>query len=132
LFVLSNGDRLASAEKGGLRRSAQYDAWQTIHPLCHSNGVYVWACSERVGLEHGDVRGNTSKDRALSSGEDRSCRSFGRIIAKAAHDKEEILVGAKSTCACWKDTRRNWPFLRDRRIDALFTDRASLPRWVPR
>ena len=42
---------------------------------------------------------------------------FGRIIAKASHDKEEILLG-EVNLALLEDTRRNWPFLRDRRIDA--------------
>ena len=42
---------------------------------------------------------------------------FGRVIAKAAHDKEEILV-AEINLTLLEDTRRNWPFLRDRRIDA--------------
>jgi N-carbamoylputrescine amidase len=39
------------------------------------------------------------------------------VIAKAAHDKEEILVG-EIDLHLLEDTRRNWPFLRDRRIDA--------------
>ena len=42
---------------------------------------------------------------------------FGRIIAKASHDAEEILMG-EIDLALIEDTRRNWPFLRDRRIDA--------------
>jgi N-carbamoylputrescine amidase len=42
---------------------------------------------------------------------------FGRIIAKASADKEEVLVVA---CDLDKieETRQNWPFLRDRRIDS--------------
>jgi N-carbamoylputrescine amidase len=42
---------------------------------------------------------------------------FGRLIAKASHDKEEILIG-EVDLHLLEDTRRNWPFLRDRRIDA--------------
>jgi N-carbamoylputrescine amidase len=42
---------------------------------------------------------------------------FGRIIAQASHDKEEILIAEIDT-KLLEDTRRNWPFLRDRRIDA--------------
>ena len=38
-------------------------------------------------------------------------------IAKASHDKEEILIG-EIDLGLIEDTRRNWPFLRDRRIDA--------------
>jgi N-carbamoylputrescine amidase len=39
------------------------------------------------------------------------------VIAKASHTKEEILI-AEIDPALLEDTRRNWPFLRDRRIDA--------------
>jgi len=42
---------------------------------------------------------------------------FGRIIAKAAHDSEEVLIAACDP-KLQEETRRNWPFLRDRRIDA--------------
>jgi N-carbamoylputrescine amidase len=42
---------------------------------------------------------------------------FGRILAQASHDKEEILIGEIDR-KLLEDTRRNWPFLRDRRIDA--------------
>jgi N-carbamoylputrescine amidase len=42
---------------------------------------------------------------------------FGRILAKASHDAEEILLG-EIVLGRIEDTRRNWPFLRDRRIDA--------------
>ncbi len=38
-------------------------------------------------------------------------------MAKASHEKEEILVGAIDLH--WiEEVRRNWPFLRDRRIDS--------------
>jgi N-carbamoylputrescine amidase len=39
------------------------------------------------------------------------------VIAKASHDREEVLIG-EVDLAIIEDTRRNWPFLRDRRIDA--------------
>ena len=42
---------------------------------------------------------------------------FGRIIAKASHEEEEILVGTVDV-NLQEEIRRNWPFLRDRRIDA--------------
>jgi N-carbamoylputrescine amidase len=42
---------------------------------------------------------------------------FGRILAQASHDREEILL-AEIDPKLLEDTRRNWPFLRDRRIDA--------------
>jgi N-carbamoylputrescine amidase len=98
--------------------TAQYEAWQTIqraHAI--ANGVYVGAVN-RVGHEQGDVRGNRVEGPGLEFwGGSFIADPFGRIIAKAAHDKEEILIGEVDIRAM-EDVRRNWPFLRDRRIDA--------------
>ncbi len=98
--------------------AAQYEAWQTIqraHAI--ANGVYVGSVN-RVGEEHGDVRGNRVDGPGLQFwGGSFIADPFGRIVAKAAHDKEEILV-AEVDLRLLEDTRRNWPFLRDRRIDA--------------
>jgi N-carbamoylputrescine amidase len=98
--------------------AAQYDAWQTIqraHAI--ANGVYVGGVN-RVGIEHGDVLGNRQQGPGLEFwGGSFLADPFGRIIAKASHDKEEILIG-EVNLALLEDTRRNWPFLRDRRIDA--------------
>jgi N-carbamoylputrescine amidase len=59
---------------------------------------------------------------------------FGRIIAKASHEKEELIVG-EIDLGLLEDTRRNWPFLRDRRIDAYapITRRYldPVPSWAP-
>ena len=38
-------------------------------------------------------------------------------MVEASHDKEEILIG-QCDLKHLEDIRRNWPFLRDRRIDA--------------
>ncbi len=104
---------------------AQYEAWQTIqraHAI--ANGLYV--CSvNRVGFEDGDIRGNKAAGKGLEFwGGSFIADPFGRIIAKASHDKEEILIGEVDPHVI-EDTRRNWPFLRDRRIDAygLITSR---------
>ena len=98
--------------------AAQYDAWQTIqraHAI--ANGVYV-AAVNRVGHEKGDVLGNRIEGAGLEFwGGSFLADPFGRIIAKASHDKEELIVG-EIDLALLEDTRRNWPFLRDRRIDA--------------
>jgi N-carbamoylputrescine amidase len=97
---------------------AQHDAWQTIqraHAI--ANGVYV-AVVNRVGFEEGDVRGNKAPGKGLEFwGGSFLADPFGRLIATASHDKEEILVGDVDLRAL-EDIRRNWPFLRDRRIDA--------------
>jgi len=97
---------------------AQYDAWQTIqrsHAI--ANGLYV--CSvNRVGHEDGDIRGNKAAGKGLEFwGGSFIADPFGRVLAKASHDKEEILIG-EVDAGLIEETRRNWPFLRDRRIDA--------------
>jgi N-carbamoylputrescine amidase len=98
--------------------AAQYDAWQTIqraHAI--ANGVYV-AAVNRVGHEQGDVLGNRAAGPGLEFwGGSFIADPFGRIVAKASHDGEEILIGEIDR-ALIEETRRNWPFLRDRRVDA--------------
>jgi N-carbamoylputrescine amidase len=115
--------------------AAQYEAWQTVqraHAI--ANGVYV-AGVNRVGHEQGDIRGNRAEGLGLEFwGGSFLADPFGRIIARASHDAEEILLG-EIDLGLIEDTRRNWPFLRDRRIDAYqpitqrFLDpvRAGLP-----
>jgi len=39
------------------------------------------------------------------------------VIAEASQDKEEILIG-EVDLRLLEEVRRNWPFLRDRRIDS--------------
>jgi len=98
--------------------TAQYEAWQTIqraHAI--ANGVYV-AGVNRVGVEHGDVLGNRATGPGLEFwGGSFLADPFGRVIAKASHEAEEILLG-EVDLQVMEDTRRNWPFLRDRRIDS--------------
>jgi N-carbamoylputrescine amidase len=98
--------------------SAQYEAWQIIqraHAI--ANGVYV-AAVNRVGMEHGDIRGNRATGAGLEFwGGSFLADPFGRLIAQASHDREEILIG-EVDLKHLEDTRRNWPFLRDRRIDS--------------
>jgi N-carbamoylputrescine amidase len=97
---------------------AQHDAWQTIqraHAI--ANGVYV-AVVNRVGFEQGDIRGNKASGQGLEFwGGSFIADPFGRVIAQASHDKEEILLGEVDLRAL-EDIRRNWPFLRDRRVDS--------------
>ncbi len=102
---------------------AQYSAWQTMqraHAI--SNGVFVGAVN-RVGHEHGDVEHNGILMKGPEGaglefwGGSFIADPFGRVIAQASHDKEEILI-AEIDRKLLEDTRRNWPFLRDRRIDA--------------
>src|SRR6201996_3038922 len=116
--------------------TAQYEAWQTAQ-RAHAIANGVFACAvNRVGHEHGDVKfkvtaaeGNPATlelrgpgDHTASSGIEFWGGSFiadpfGRILAKASHDKEEILIADLDT-KLLEITRQHWPFLRDRRIDA--------------
>jgi N-carbamoylputrescine amidase len=72
----------------------------------------------RVGFEQGDIRGNKASGQGLEFwGGSFIADPFGRVIAQASHDKEEILLGEVDLRAL-EDIRRNWPFLRDRRVDS--------------
>ena len=87
--------------------TAQHAAWETIqrgHAI--SNGIYV-AAVNRVGQE----------GKLKFWGQSFVADPFGRIIAKASSDKEEILI-VPCDMSLIEKTRQNWPFLRDRRIDS--------------
>ena len=92
--------------------ASQVDAWRTIqrsHAI--ANGVFV-ASPNRVG--HEDDEPGTRGIEFF--GHSFIADPFGRILAEAGTD-EAILV-ARCDPRLIEDTRRNWPFLRDRRIDA--------------
>ncbi len=107
--------------------TAQYSAWKAIqraHAI--ANGVFVCAVN-RVGHEHGDVMldgmelegpGDHTPTGGIEFwGGSFICDPFGRILAQASHNAEEI-VTATLDPALVETTRQHWPFLRDRRIDA--------------
>jgi N-carbamoylputrescine amidase len=91
--------------------AAQSSAWETMqraHAI--ANGVFV-AAVNRVGHEG-------AADGGLEFwGSSFLADPFGRILAKAGQDTEETLH-AVCDPKLQEETRRNWPFLRDRRIDA--------------
>ena len=90
---------------------AQVEAWQTIqrsHAI--ANGVYV-ASPNRVG--HEDEPGTNG---ITFFGHSFIADPFGRCMAQAG-ESEQILV-AQCDPALIESARRNWPFLRDRRVDA--------------
>ena len=97
---------------------AQHDAWRTIqraHAI--ANGVYVGVVN-RVGFETGNIRGKSAPGQGLEFwGASFLCDPFGTVIAEASYDKEEILIGEVNLRKL-EEIRRNWPFLRDRRIDS--------------
>jgi N-carbamoylputrescine amidase len=93
--------------------AAQRAAWQTIqrsHAI--ANGVYV-AAVNRVGHE----KPSDSEPGIEFWGSSFLCDPFGVVIAEAATDREEVLIGDVDLARI-EEVRRNWPFLRDRRIDA--------------
>jgi len=98
--------------------AAQHDAWRTIqraHAI--ANGVYV-AVVNRVGHENGNINGNVAPGPGLEFwGGSFLCDPFGIVVAEGSHDKEEILIGEVDLRRL-EEVRRNWPFLRDRRVDS--------------
>ena len=98
--------------------TAQHDAWRTIqraHGI--ANGVYVGVVN-RVGFETGNIRGKSASGDGLEFwGGSFLCDPFGTVLAEASHNKEEILIGDVDLRKL-EEIRRNWPFLRDRRIDS--------------
>jgi N-carbamoylputrescine amidase len=92
----------------------QAAAWETIqrsHAI--ANGVYV-ASPNRIG--HEMIAGAVG-DGIEFFGHSFICDPFGKVLQKASSDREEILIATVDP-AHQEQTRRNWPFLRDRRIDA--------------
>ena len=90
---------------------AQVEAWRTMqraHAI--ANGVFV-ASPNRVG--HEDEPGTNGIE---FFGNSFIADPFGRILAEAG--TEPAILIATCNPRLIEDTRRNWPFLRDRRIDA--------------
>ena len=89
---------------------AQYDAWRTIqrsHAI--ANGLFVIGVN-RVGHE-GPAGGGLE-----FWGGSFVADPFGRLLATAPHEKEAVMI-VDCDLSLMEETRRNWPFLRDRRID---------------
>lgn len=91
---------------------AQRDAWHTVqrgHAI--ANGIYV-AAVNRIGHEVPPGGGAGIEFWGSSFIADPQ----GVILAEGSVDREEIVI-ADINLARLEDVRRNWPFLRDRRID---------------
>jgi N-carbamoylputrescine amidase len=90
---------------------AQHEAWETIqrsHAI--ANGVFV-AAVNRTGHEGPTSAGLDFWGASFVSD------PFGVVTARASYDKDEVLV-VSCDLKRIEEVRRNWPFLRDRRIDA--------------
>jgi len=87
-------------------RQAQHNAWETIqraHAI--ANGVFV------VSVNRAGIEGHTE-----FWGQSFVSDPFGEIIEKTSPDEEEIITVACDVSEI-ETTRRNWPFLRDRRVE---------------
>ena len=90
---------------------AQVEAWRTMqraHAI--ANGIFV-ASPNRIG--HEDEPGTNGIE---FFGHSFISDPFGRVIAEAGTEPATLI--AKCDPAVMELVRRNWPFLRDRRIDA--------------
>ncbi len=97
------------AKEGRIQR----EAWQIIqrsHAI--ANGVFVVAVN-RVGHEI-PAEGEAGLEFWGSSF---LCDPFGVVLAEASTSQEELLL-AEVDLSRVEEVRRNWPFLRDRRVDA--------------
>ncbi|MGH9466050.1 MAG: carbon-nitrogen hydrolase [Terriglobales bacterium] len=93
----------------------QLDAWvtaQRAHAI--ANGVFV-AAANRIGLEHDP--GLPHSDGIEFWGNSFVADPSGRILARAGSQREEIVLAACDLDEV-EQVRQNWPFLRDRRLDA--------------
>lgn len=100
--------------------AAQLDAWKTIqrsHAI--ANGIFV-ASVNRVGFEGTPENGLEFWGNSFVSD------PFGQLLAEASACCEETLV-VECDPHRTDEIRRNWPFLRDRRIDAYAP---ILERWL--
>jgi N-carbamoylputrescine amidase len=91
--------------------TAQVDAWRTMqraHAI--ANGVYV-ASPNRIGHEP-----EPGTDGLTFFGHSFVADPFGRYVAQA--EGGEAVLTARCDPALIETVRRNWPFLRDRRVDA--------------
>ena len=115
IYFHQGEDRLA------MRLSAiAEDAWRALERplgvrpprLTHAiaNGLYV-ASPNRIG--HEDEPGT---DGITFFGHSFIADPFGRYVAQAG-ESEEVVI-ARCDPALIESVRRNWPFLRDRRVDA--------------
>ncbi|MEP6762706.1 MAG: carbon-nitrogen hydrolase [Gemmatimonadaceae bacterium] len=90
---------------------AQAEAWrimQRSHAI--ANGVFV-VSTNRVGFEE-----EAGTNGIEFFGQSFISDPFGRILAEAKGDPEVLVTNCDLSLV--ETTRRNWPFLRDRRIDA--------------
>ena len=98
----------------------QRNAWQTIqrsHAI--ANGIYV-AAVNRIGFEGAADDGLEFWGSTFVAG------PYGEVIAESPIASEDILI-AECDPQLLEEFRRNWPYFRDRRIDAY---QGITERWL--
>ena len=99
----------------------QRTAWELVQRAhAVANGVYV-AVVNRVGQE----------GKLHFWGSSFVSDPFGKVVARAGKEQETILL-ARCNLGKIDETRQNWPFLRDRRIDAYTGLTARFLDEIPR
>ena len=99
-------------DEGAAVDSAQHEAWETVqrgHAI--ANGLFV-AAVNRVGPE--SLPGQSG---IRFWGQSFLADPMGRVLGRASSESEETLV-LECDLSAVERTRRDWPFLRDRRVDA--------------
>ena len=98
---------------GSAERARQHEAWELVqrsHGI--ANGCFVVAVN-RVGFEPAPDNSTGIKfwGQSFASAPD------GRVLARASADADEVVI-AELDLAAVERVRQEWPFLRDRRLDA--------------
>jgi N-carbamoylputrescine amidase len=100
--------------------AGQLDAWRTVqrgHAI--ANGIYV-AAANRVGYEGPPEAGLEFWGNSFVAD------PFGQVLAEASQETDETLI-VECDPRRVEEIRRQWPFLRDRRVDAYSP---ILKRWL--
>jgi N-carbamoylputrescine amidase len=108
LYPTAIGWHPREKEQHGPRQHQAWELIQRAHAV--ANGVFV-ASVNRVGHEGATNGGLEFWGASFVSD------PFGEVLARASHDREEVLL-VECDLRKLEETRRDWPFLRDRRIDA--------------
>ncbi len=102
-------------EEGAAEDTAQHAAWEAMqrsHAI--ANGVFV-AAVNRVGFER--LPDAAPGEGIRFWGQSFVADPFGKVLARASAEHEQLLL-VECDLGAIERTRRQWPFLRDRRVDA--------------
>ena len=104
-------------EEKAARGEAQHAMWETIQKShAVANGCYVCAVN-RIGFEPTPGAPDDGDDGIEFWGQSFIVAPDGQVMARASADREEVIVETLDLSRL-NTLRTEWPFLRDRRIDA--------------